>query len=283
MKNVGSSCLVLMSCAVLYACLLSDAARAASVTLGALKDTSIFSNNTGNTGGGNDVIYVGKNNSGATRRALIEFDVNSAIPAGSTINSATLTLYLNGFTGTSFGADRSVRLFRLTSDWGNGTTGSGGSSGGGGQGTAAVPGTGDVTWSHRFFSDTAWGFAGGDLTNSPTATTLISNTPTPVVVNSPYTWSSATMVADIQGWLDGVNPNDGWLIREALEATSGSLLLFYSKEIVDNPATTGIDESLLRPTLSIDYTPVPEPSTLALGGVAVVALASWNVRRERRS
>lgn len=270
LRSVRNACLAALA--------LLSAARSADadiVTLGTSKDTSIFSNNTGNTAGGNDVLYVGKNASGATRRALVEFDINSAgIPAGSTIDSVTLTLFMNGFSGSVFGADRDVRLFRVTSAWGNGTTGSGGSSGGGGQGTAAVPGNGDVTWSHSSFNTTPWGLAGGDLANTPSASLVISNSPTPVVLNSPYSWSSQGLVSDVQAWLDNTLPNNGWLLRN-LENTNSSLLTFYSREIVDNPTTTSIDESSLRPQLSIEYTPVPEPSTLAVGalGMAIVLVA----------
>jgi hypothetical protein len=255
-------------------------AHADIVTLGTSKDTSIFSNNTSNTAGGNDVLYVGKNASGATRRALVKFDIDSAgIPAGSTIDSVTLTLYLNGFSGSTFGADRDVRLFGVTTAWGNGTTGSGGSGGGGGQGTAAVPGNGDATWSHSSFNTTPWGLAGGDLANTPSASLVINNSPTPVVLNSPYSWSSPGLVSDVQAWIDNSQPNNGWLLRN-LEDANSSLLTFYSREIVDNPTTTSIDESLLRPQLTIEYTPVPEPSTMALAalGMAVVLVA----RRRRR-
>jgi hypothetical protein len=249
------------------------------VVLGAAKDTSIFSNNTSNTAGGNDVLYVGKNASGATRHALVAFDIGSAgIPAGSTIDSVSLTLYLNGYSGSVFGADRDVRLFGVTSAWGNGTTGSGGSGGGGGQGTAAVPGNGDVTWSHSFFNTTSWTSAGGDLANTPSASLVISNSPTPVVLNSSYSWSSLGMASDVQAWLDNSQPNNGWLLRE-LGINNSSLLTFYSRDVVDNPTTTSIDESLLRPQLTIEYTPVPEPSGLVLAALgAAVALGSLRRR-----
>jgi hypothetical protein len=256
-------------------------AHAAVVTLGTSKDTSIFSNNTSNTAGGNDVLYVGKNASGATRRGLVEFDVaGSGIPTGSTIDSVTLTLYLNGFSGSVFGADRRVNVHRVTSDWANGTTGSGGSGGGGGQGTAAVAGNGDVTWSHRDFNSTAWTTAGGDYLKPASASLVISNSPNPVVLNSPYSWTGSVMTADVQAWLDHSLPNDGWLLRD-LEDVNPSLLTFYTREIVDNPTTTSIDESQLRPRLTIEYTPVPEPSTLVIiaTGMAMIVCLGW--RRPR--
>lgn len=256
-------------------------ASADVVVLGTSKDTSIFSNNPSNTAGGNDVLYVGKNASGATRHALVQFDIAGAgIPSGSTINSVTLTLYLNGFSGSVFGADRDVRLFGVTSAWGNGTTGSGGSGGGGGQGTAAAAGNGDVTWSHSSFNTTAWGMTGGDLANTPSASLVISNSPNPVVLNSPYSWSSPGLASDVQAWIDNSLPNNGWLLRNPA-AENSTLLTFYSREIVDNPTTTSVDESLLRPQLTIDYTPVPEPSTLALAALGMAMLIGARRSRHR--
>lgn len=250
--------------------------QADSVTLGALKDTSIFSNNPTNTAGGNDVMYVGKNNNGATRRSLLQFDIAaSGIPAGSTVDSATLTLHINGWTGNgAFGADRTISLYRVTSDWGDGTTGSGGSSGGGGQGTVSAV-DGDVSWTYRSWSSTdpvpphlSWSTAGGDYDAVASASLVISDSPTAVQLDDSFSWTGAGMTADVQAWLDGSLNNNGWLVRET-EATDGLLVRFYAKQY----ATT-----VLRPKLTIVYTPVPEPGTLTLVTLAAIVVA-WQRRR----
>lgn len=252
----------------------SQCGVAATVELAVEKDTSIFSTNQNNTAGGNDVIYVGKNNGGATRRALLQFDVaSSGIPLGSTIDAVTVTLHLDDWTGTAFGADRVVSAYRLISPWGDGTTGSGGSSGGSGQGTLATA-NGDVTWTYRSWSTSdptppllSWATPGGHFAGGASAATLISasSNPTP---GSIYSWSGAGLVADVQSWLDGSTPNHGWLLRDA-EGVNGSLLQFYSKEFAN---------AAFRPTLTISYTAVPEPQTWALTALCLAAISTRSSR-----
>lgn len=254
-----------MMLATLLTVTLLGTASGESVSIGPSKDTSMFSNNPTRTAGGYDVFYVGNNSSGDTRRALVAFDVAGNVPAGSTITGAELTLYLNDWSGAGgFGGDRTIGLHRATSAWGDGTTGSGGSTGGGGQGTASAA-DGDVSWTYRSWSTTDpapphldWTTSGGDYEATASASLTISDTPTPVTIDSPHTWSGPGMVADVQGWLDGTLDNDGWLVRE-LENEVNLLIRFYSSEY----ASAG-----LRPVLKIDFVPVPEPATwilLALG------------------
>lgn len=262
------------------AVVLAHDAAADSVTLSALKDTSIFSNGTSNAAGGNDVLYFGLTSQGPTRRALVQFDVGaSGIPSGSTIDAVTLTLSISGWTGSAaFGADRTVSLYRVTSAWGNGTTGSGGSGGMGGQGTMSAA-NGDVSWTYRSWSTTnptpphlAWTTAGGDLAATSSASLVISDTPTAVAVGDLFSWSGAGLVSDVQAWLDGTLTNNGWLLRDP-ETASGSLLRFYAKEYAT---------AALRPQLTIDYTPVPEPAGWLLAATAL-AMMTGAARARRRT
>ena len=238
------------------------AAVAAMVTLGAIKDTTIFSESN-NTLGGGDVFVVGNNNAagptGNTRRGLIQFDVAGSIPPGATVNSVTLTLHVDG--GTSLAAGRAVTVHRLLADWGNGTSGSGGAGGGGGQGVA--PANGDVTWNFRSYSAAPptpplepWSSPGADFVAGPSATATVSPTP------GFYSWTSSGLVSDVQAWLDNPATNVGWIVRGP-EATKQSLLRFDS---VDRTVAE------LRPALAIDYTPVPEPSALGLATLALMTL-----------
>ncbi len=67
----------------------------------------------------------------AVRRALLAFDISANVPAGSTIDSATLTLTLNN---VGPGVNNNMPLYRLTENWGEGT------SNGSGGGAPATPG-----------------------------------------------------------------------------------------------------------------------------------------------
>jgi hypothetical protein len=237
-------------------------ARAETVHLAPLKDSVIFSESN-NTNGGGEVIHVGANGSGNVRRGLMQFDIAASVPTGSTITAATLTLHLND-AGSAAG-DRTVALYRILGQWGNGTTGSGGASGGSGQGFA--PATGDVTWNYRSYSTsppspplTPWLTAGGDF--QPLASASLTFTP---IVGNYYSWTGAGLVNDVQAWLDDPLQNFGWILRGE-EVLGGKLVKFDSLERT-------IAE--YRPVLTIEYTTVPEPSAFALlfTGLAMATVA----------
>jgi hypothetical protein len=78
-------------------------AAAAEVTLTPIADTTIADgvdpgsgeDFTDNSSGACDNLFAGNTNDDFARRALIEFDVAGNVPAGSTINSVTLTVVVN--------------------------------------------------------------------------------------------------------------------------------------------------------------------------------------------
>ena len=156
---------------------------------------------------------VGTNGEGTRRRGVIQFDF-SAIPAGSTITAVSLQLYCSGAgLSTSF----PIALKRMTSSWGEGT-----SFGFGGGGAQSTPG--DATWIHRYYPNVFWSTVGGDFVTTASATRNVSGT-------GWYTWlSTATLVADVQGWVDGPATNFGWLVQ-GNETTLKSVKKFDSREI----------------------------------------------------
>src|SRR5215203_1980012 len=101
--------------------LFSRPASAATVTIAASKDSSIFESDSNASGGGAPGIHSGTNGMGSRRRGLIAFDVAGVMPASSVITSAQLTMYLGN---TSNETAATIELHKVTRDWGEGTAGS---------------------------------------------------------------------------------------------------------------------------------------------------------------
>jgi len=123
----------------------SDVRAQGSVSLTPLRDTSIYEDHPTRSAGMGQTIFAGNNQTGWTRRALVAFDVAGAIPPGATILSATLTMEMLRTQALS----QAVDLQRVTSDWGQGTSGTGARFPGGGR-AAEVD---DATWLNRFACD----------------------------------------------------------------------------------------------------------------------------------
>jgi len=228
--------------------------RADVASIGVSRDNTIFQSNVNNNLGAGQAIFAGTNAQSSPRRGLIQFDVAGAIPAGSTINSVQLTLFLNQ-TGSGASASPTIRLYRLSNDWGEGSAG-GSSNGVSGIGQGFAAGEGDATWNARHFSATTptlWNNPGGDFAVADSAALAIVGT----TLNAPYTWGSTpAMVADVQSWLNNSTSNFGWILRSDEESTASSVRGFWSKEA----SRTG--QGAFVPQLQVTYTLVPEPSSI---------------------
>jgi hypothetical protein len=213
-----------------------------TITLGASKDNTLYQSTEGNISNGAGSYFIaGETNGSAVRRGVIAFDIADNIPAGSTINSATLSLHMSQ---TNSGA-QTVALKRLSADWGEGTSNADSNPG---QGTTAT--TNDATWVYRFYSTSSWTNTGGDFVSTVSASTSVGS------VNT-YTWGSTSqMVTDVQGWLDSPSNNFGWIVL-GNETSTGSAKRFDSSK---NSTTAN------RPALTIDYTSTSTASSLALSG-----------------
>ena len=207
----------------------SSVAVADTAEITSSRDNTIFEEGALSNGAGSH-FFAGTTNAGDVRRGLIAFDLEGSIPAGSVINSVTLTLSMSRTIAGQMG----IELRRATAGWGEGT--SQGFRGEGG-GSDATPG--DATWTHRFFDTDEWSSPGGDFA-SVSATVTIGD------VGS-YTWASTPqMVEDVQSWLDDPASNFGWLLKASDEGPTLSAKRFDSRE---NPAPAS------RPRLSIDFSP----------------------------
>ncbi|HEV8606267.1 MAG TPA: DNRLRE domain-containing protein [Tepidisphaeraceae bacterium] len=229
-------------------------ARADVATIGASRDNTIFESNNNSLGGG-QAMFIGTNGMSLIRRGLIAFDLPGSIPAGSTINSVQLTLFLNQVPGGGTGSP-TIRLFRVSADWGEGIAGNG-TSGATGAGQGFAAGAGDATWNARHYSATTptlWNTQGGDFAAIESASRAIVGT----TLNAPYSWQSTPgLVADVQSWLDAPAGNFGWILRSD-EVNAQTVRGFWTREAART------NQSAFSPQLQVTFTPVPEPAAMML-------------------
>jgi hypothetical protein len=236
-----------LPCLLCVVCVLTAASHGVVVNIPALKDATLYQSETGHlANGGGDFFFAGRTQQEADsiRRGVIEFDIQSFVPAGAVINSATLTLQ----TSTTRATGVLVSLHRLTREWNEGTSDASGNEGGG----TAVTGN-DVTWLQATSPGTAWTGPGaaGDFIGAASGSVLISGP------GAFYSWTG--MESDVQGWLTDAGANHGWILigDESIGATAVS---FASR-------TNPNDDN--RPVLRVDYTAIPEPHALWLTFPAV--------------
>jgi hypothetical protein len=233
-------------------------ASAATLTIGASRDNTLYEEVSGAlSNGAGPTFFVGKTGGGGIRRGLIEFDL-SAIPSGSMVESVSLTIFLEQ--AQSFPTD--VTLHEVLAEWGEGASSAGVRGGIGAPATAN-----DATWQHTFSTRSFWTNAGGDFQPIASATLEVG------AEGSTYTWTSPLgLVADVQGWIDAPATNHGWLLRGD-ESQTGTAKAFATRE-----ASTAIH----RPALTVTFTPVPEPGSVAVFLAGLIVLASRRRRTEGR-
>src|SRR5579863_6455678 len=112
------------------ALLLPALARGVTVTIGGgsdsniatdVKDNTIFQNNTSNSDGGGPGMFAGTNGTSSPRRGLIEFNVAAKVPAGATITSVQLELFLGQIAGSGGGGGSgtfNIGLYKVAEAWG---------------------------------------------------------------------------------------------------------------------------------------------------------------------
>lgn len=210
-------------------------------------DCTLYAEDGGRANCAGTGLFVGETAAGAARRSLLAFDVQRLVPGGSSISSATLSLAMT----RSRAVDGSVSLHRVLAAWSEGTSAAVGQGGGG---TLATPL--DATWVFRSFDTSSWTTPGGDFELTPVATQGVSSTV------QRYTWSSPSMVADVQRWLDTPADNLGWILigDESMIQTARR---FGSREAAP-------DE---RPQLDLVFTPIgPTGACCAADGECSVVL-----------
>ena len=224
---------------VIFSCVPVAVSQADTIILSATKDNTLFNNSAGSVSNGTGTLFAGlTGNAGpGALRALLSFDLESDIPAGATITGVELALNVLQ-AGPGSGGD-SFSLHRVEQDWGEGTSNAA-------TGIGATSTSRDATWVHTFFDSATWNSPGGDYDSEPSAAQIIGG---PGVA----TWDSTLgLVADAQGWLDDPSSNFGWILIGD-ESLGKSARQFDSRESSNN-----------APQLTVTFTVVPEPSSLAL-------------------
>lgn len=234
--------------ALVAVCLFTVPGLAATTTINPSMDNTIYQGVDPNTlenfedhscGAGTN-LFSGVTNDDLLRRALIQFDI-TAVPAGSTINSVTLTLTVNR---SGDNQDAPMSLHSITRAWGEGLANCDPIRGGGQGIDAAV---GEATWLAAMYQQVDWSTPGGDF-GAASATASIPTSGTAI-------WDSASnpqMVADVQGWLDNPTSNAGWIIVGD-EGRGSTTRRFFSRE------------GRTPPTLTIDFTPVGDVYSCCFG------------------
>jgi hypothetical protein len=233
--------------------------HAATATLPAAADNTMFEDNPSYSGGASPFLYVGSIASGSPRRALLRFDL-SGIPAGSTVTAVTVSVTVTKAARRAAENDLG-RLHRLTAAWGEGA-----SSGIGGSGDLATPQ--DATWRHRFFGNPSAGVArvewrspGGDFAATPSAERNLGLGGTYVFNSTPR------LVADVQAWVNNPAGNHGWMLAGS-EGTD-----YTARQLTSREGGTGAS----RPTLTVEYTigaSLADENDIPLPGWALCLLGS---------
>ena len=239
---------------------------AETITITSSADATLIETSPNNSSGGAEFFNAGTTQNYTRNRALIQFDVAGQLPADAVITAASLRLEVtrqpvDGFEASPFS------LHRVLRPWGEGSTVPMSNPGGLGDPAAA----GDATWLHRFAFDQPWAAPGGEagidyLALSSGAVIMYGT------VDSPYNFESTMeAVADVQFWLDNPGENFGWMLMTDFEDVAFTARRFASRE---DPFGRG-------PTLTIEYTVVPEPGTIAIWAVGSVIIGSVLRRRSK--
>ena len=184
-------------------------------------------------------------------RALVRFDQSAlqAAVGSQTLVSATLELDISE-NGNNWGSSgRTVSVYRLTADWAEGE-------GFVDQGSPPDRGTGSgATWACAIDSDisdqgkdcsgtTEWEM--GQPSQAELHPWVEQATSSVLITNGLSGTVSFDVTADVQAFLAGSVPNDGWIVKKELEGPSG-LVQFASRETGSGPRLVVTVEGVSQP------------------------------------
>jgi RHS repeat-associated protein len=179
------------------------------------------------TYGKSDHVTLGTDTNRLTR-IFFGLPVND-IATGSTIQSATLALW---HYETAPATANSLRAFRVTHDWAQGSSNSS---------EGACTGDG-VTW-YEANGGLAWGSQGGDFASGASDQSAAVSVP----AGQAPAWTTFNITPISQQWVNGTAPNYGVMIKLDNEAiVASNLLRFYASDYTGSAS--------FRPKLTVTYT-----------------------------
>lgn len=143
-----------------------------------------------------EYIFAGTTKDGVIKRALVQFDLTDALPTGTMVDSALLILFPDKVKPGS----TVVTAFRLTTEWGEGS-----SKALEGDGKGAPVTEGDASWSHAIFPGTQWIKSGGDYDLEYSALDTVS-------LGEEAVFRSERLTIDVNFWLQNPSSNFGWIL-----------------------------------------------------------------------
>jgi hypothetical protein len=178
-------------------------------------DNTIFKNLELSNGIG-EYIFAGTTDKGVVKRALVQFDLTD-MPTGLAVDSAFLILKTVKVKPES----TILSVYRVLTEWGEGT-----SSAEEGDGKGAPATAGDATWTHAKFPTVPWLKGGGDYE-------LITSAEDTVSLGADAVFGSEKLTLDVNYWLQNSTKNFGWIVvgDELNNATSTK---FGSRDNNDN-------------------------------------------------
>ncbi|MDB6053720.1 MAG: Chitinase [Verrucomicrobiales bacterium] len=229
---------------------LSESLHAASLTITSMADTALMEDFPNNNQGANSSIELGIPGNSTKMRDLFKFDVSS-IPAGSTVSSVSVKFTV---TFSHDGTAHIGNLHKLLANWGEGT-------GSGLPNATPVATTGAACWNSRQFGQNAWTTAGGG--SGTDYASAISGTGSLVSSGASTFASTATLVSDVQAWVNSPSSNFGWILMYSSE-TGGS----NAKRLATREDTTVAN----RPSITVTYTTAAPTPTIAITNPASGAI-----------
>ncbi len=235
--------------------------RGATISLQPVADATLIELAPDNNLGGADFFNAGTAGNGHRNRALLFFNPSEMVPAGAVITSAQLSLSV--VRQPNSGLQNSIfSLRRALQSWGEGAQVPGEE----GLGAGALAQPGETSWNSRFTGGTFWSQPGGqtgvDFSGTMSSSAFVGGAGDEIIFPS-----SPVLIADVQFWLDNPSSDFGWLLKTESEALGKTARSFASSE------------SGFGPTLTLNYTVVPEPSTVALVSLFLICFGAMMQRR----